>query len=180
MTAAGNVDMSIIAYNEEHGVKGIERSEVEVRGLYEKWLMTHGKQYNALGEKDRRFEIFKDNLRFVDEHNAAADKGEHSFRLGMNKFADLTNEEYRSMYLGVKPGENRPKRVGVRSDRYKVNAGESLPDSVDWREKGAVAPVKDQGGCGKFSDFSVLGFIRRWLSLFGPSLALDVILLLGP
>lgn len=109
----------------------------------------NGKQSNAIGENDRRFEVFKDNLRFIDEHNAAADKGEHSYRLGLTKFADLTNEEYRSMYLGIKAGE-RKERVRVRSERYKVNAGESLPDSVDWRKDGAVASVKDQGSCGKF------------------------------
>jgi len=152
--------MSIISYNERHGFKGIERSEAEIRHLYEQWLATHGKQYNALGEKDRRFEIFKDNLRFVDEHNAAADGGEHSFRLGMNKFADLTNEEYRSRYLGVKPGGERPKRTAVRSDRYKLKEGDSLPDSIDWRAKGAVAPVKDQGSCGSCWAFSAIASVE--------------------
>lgn len=92
-----------------------------------------------------RYEIFKDNLKYIDEHNAAADAGVHSFRLGLNRFADLTNEEYRATYLGTKPVGTRRGRVG---DRYKVGEGESLPDSIDWREKGAVAEVKDQGSCG--------------------------------
>lgn len=148
--AGDDSDMSIITYNNDHNFKGIERSEAELRLLYDQWLSKHNKQYNALGEKDRRFEIFKDNLRYIDEHNAAADRGENSFRLGLNKFADLTNEEYRSKYLGTR----RKERVRVRSERYKVNEGESLPESVDWREKGAVAPMKDQGSCGKFSPSS--------------------------
>lgn len=156
--ASGDGDMSIIAYNERHDFKGIERSEVEMRHLYEQWLARHGKQYNALGEKDRRFEIFKDNLRFIDEHNAAADRGEESFRLGLNKFADLTNEEYRKTYLG-RAGE-RKMRVGVKSDRYRVADGEDLPESVDWREKGAVAPVKDQGSCGSCWAFSTVGSVE--------------------
>ncbi|ONK78954.1 uncharacterized protein A4U43_C01F1380 [Asparagus officinalis] len=149
-------DMSIITYNNDHNFKGIERSEAELRLLYNQWLSKHNKQYNALGEKDRRFEIFKDNLRYIDEHNTAADRGEHSFRLGLNKFADLTNEEYRSKYLGTR----RKERVRVRSDRYKVNEGESLPESVDWREKGAVAPMKDQGSCGSCWAFSAVAAVE--------------------
>lgn len=109
--------------------------------------MKHGKASNALGEeKERRFEIFKDNLRFVDEHNKGTNQ---TYKLGLNKFADLSNEEYRAMYMGT-----RMRRTGgmlsstKKSDRYAYRHGDELPDSVDWREKGAVAPVKDQGQCG--------------------------------
>ncbi|GJN26086.1 hypothetical protein PR202_gb13989 [Eleusine coracana subsp. coracana] len=100
-TSAAAADMSIISYNEEHGARGIERTEAEARAMYELWLAQHGRAYNALGEYDRRFRVFWDNLKFVDEHNARAD--EHGYRLGMNDFADLTNDEFRATYLGAKP-----------------------------------------------------------------------------
>lgn len=115
--------------------------------MYESWLVTHGKAYNALGEKDRRFEVFKDNLMFVDEHNRV----NRSYRVGLNRFADLTNDEFRATYLGVKIGDRRKRLSSPKvSDRYAFRAGEDLPVSVDWREKGAVSPVKDQGQCGEF------------------------------
>lgn len=107
--------------------------------------MRHGKAYNALGERERRFEIFKDNLRFIQEHNAK----NGSYRLGLNRFADLTNEEYRSVFLGRRDGNRRGLRTSRVSDRYSFQAGDILPESVDWREKGAVVPVKDQGNCGE-------------------------------
>ncbi|XP_068654138.1 cysteine proteinase mucunain-like [Aristolochia californica] len=147
-------DMSIISYDEKHGMMEA-RSDTEVRALYESWLVRHGKAYNALGEKDRRFEIFKDNLRFIDEHNT----GKHTYKLGLNRFADLTNDEYRSRYLGTKPslrnGLSWPK-----NDRYAYKEGEELPDSIDWREKGAVAPVKDQGSCGSCWAFSTIAAVE--------------------
>ncbi|XP_019708079.1 cysteine proteinase mucunain isoform X1 [Elaeis guineensis] len=152
-------DMSIISYDEAHGVQGLERSEEEMRLLYEGWLAKHGRADNALGEKERRFEIFKDNVRFIDAHNAAADSGHRSFRLGLNRFADMTNEEYRAVYLGTRPASHR-RRARLGSDRYRYNAGEELPESVDWRDKGAVTTVKDQGSCGSCWAFSTIAAVE--------------------
>lgn len=125
--------------------------------MYEHWLVKHGKNYNAIGEKERRFEIFKDNLRFVDEQNSVPGR---TYKLGLTKFADLTNEEYRAMYLGAKM-EKKEKLRTERSQRYLHKAGDDddLPSHIDWREKGAVTEVKDQGQCGKpFSHYSFFKF----------------------
>ena len=120
--------------------------------IYESWLVKHRKNYNALGEKERRFEIFKDNLKFIDEHNADESK---PYKLGLNKFADLTNEEFRSRYFGIK---RKPAllRKTSSSARYLYKVGDELPEYVDWRDKGAVVAVKDQGQCGNFLSRSFL------------------------
>ncbi|KAJ6344743.1 hypothetical protein OIU76_006296 [Salix suchowensis] len=81
---------------------------------------------------------------FIDQHNSE----NRTYTVGLNRFADLTNEEYRSMYLGTRTGHK--KRLSKTSDRYAPRVDDSLPDSVDWRKDGAVAEVKDQGGCGNF------------------------------
>ncbi|XP_020675311.1 oryzain alpha chain [Dendrobium catenatum] len=151
--AGGNgPDMSIITYGERHGTRELERGEEDVRELYDNWMARHGRIYNELDEKERRFEIFKDNLLYIDEHNA----GVHSFRLGLNRFADLTNDEYRSLYLGFR----RSPHPQYPSDRYRLAAGDGLPDSVDWRAKGAVVPVKDQGTCGSCWAFSSIAAVE--------------------
>ncbi|CAL9073970.1 unnamed protein product [Musa acuminata var. zebrina] len=159
-TAYAAPDMSIISYDEKHGVRGLERSDEEVRRMYDAWMAAHGRAYNALGERERRFEVFKDNLRFVDAHNAAAGAGVHGFRLGLNRFADLTNEEYRAVYLGTRANRATARRVRVASDRYRYNASEELSEFVDWREQGAVAAIKDQGSCGYCWAFSTIAAVE--------------------
>lgn len=123
------------------------RSDEQVKGLYEQWLARHGKTYNGIGEKDRRFEIFKDNLNFIDQHNM----GNRTYKLGLNRFADLTHDEYKSMFLGTRiDAKRRFVKSKAASQRYVARPGDRLPVAVDWRKKGAVAPVKNQGTCGKF------------------------------
>ena len=146
------LDMSIIGYDQTHVDKSSSRTDEEVMGLYEAWLVKHGKVYNALGEKEKRFEIFKDNLMFIDRHNAE----NRSYKLGLNRFADLTNEEYRGMYLGLKKSGLRKHR----SDRYVPRVGDKLPESVDWRKEGAVSDVKDQGSCGSCWAFSTISAVE--------------------
>lgn len=97
-----------------------------------------------------------DNLRFINEHNSVENR---TYKLGLNRFADLTNEEYKSKFLGVKM-ERKNKLSSPKSDRYAFKVGENSPESVDWREKGAVAPVKDQGQCGSCWAFSTIGAVE--------------------
>ncbi|CRK97252.1 CLUMA_CG010648, isoform A [Clunio marinus] len=60
-------------------------------------------RYYEGDEELKRFEIFKDNVRKVEEHNA----GESTFKLGINKFSDMNNDEFRKKHLyrglGLKP-----------------------------------------------------------------------------
>ena len=135
----------LLASSSLGGVKAklLEQNLME-RNIFERWLVENHKNYNGLGEKDQRFQIFMDNVRFVQEHNSDPNQ---SYELGLTRFADLTNEEFRAMYLRKKM-ERRTSRAPVKAERYLHKAGDSLPDEVDWRAKGAVAPVRDQGDCG--------------------------------
>lgn len=116
-----------------------QRNEAEVRLMYEQWLVENQKNYNGLGEKESRFKVFKDNLKLIDEHNAVPDR---TYELGLNRFADLTADEFRAGYLKGKMGLTSDPVIG---ERYRYKEGDVLPDEVDWREEGAVVPVKNQG-----------------------------------
>jgi len=128
----------------------------EARFVFNGWVKHHGKHYTTHQEATRRFSIFHENLAVVLKHNEEAALGKHTYTLGMNKMADLTNEEYRSMYLQYQ----RPLRRLTSKQSVHMCSNESIPDSVDWRTKGIVTGVKDQGQCGSCWSFSTTGSIE--------------------
>ncbi|GJU13728.1 cysteine protease XCP1-like protein [Tanacetum coccineum] len=72
----------------------------KVINLFESWVSKHGKFYDILEEKLHRLEILKDNLKHIDETN----KKLSNYWLGLNEFADLSHEEFKIMFLGLKGG----------------------------------------------------------------------------
>ncbi|KAJ8764432.1 hypothetical protein K2173_006172 [Erythroxylum novogranatense] len=164
-TVGSALDMSIVNYdkyiNKNHephqpSASGW-RTDEEVLSIYQWWLAKNGKTYNRIGEKDERFEIFKNNLRFIDEHNSQ----NRTYKVGLNRFADLTNDEYRAMFLGTRTdNKRRVMKSKNPTQRYAFNAGDKLPASVDWRVKGAVGPIKDQGSCGSCWAFSTVSAVE--------------------
>jgi len=113
-----------------------------------------GKVYESATEERRRFDIFKENLAYVETENA----WNHSYELEVNKFADLSLEEFTSRYMGM----SKPDRLFGDAPflGYHEYKGEELPTSVDWRTEGAVTPVKNQGQCGSCWSFSATGALE--------------------
>eukprot|EP00249_Psilotum_nudum_P008169 c21087_g1_i1 orf=403-1842(-) len=131
-------------------------SEEKTFALYESWLDKFNKQYNSLDEKQKRFEVFIDNLKFIDEHN----KKNLDYWLGLNQFADLSQEEFKSTFLGTKIDSARRLSRKQENRSFTYENVKDIPDSIDWREKGAVTPVKDQGSCGSCWAFATVGGVE--------------------
>ncbi|GAU51427.1 hypothetical protein TSUD_309280, partial [Trifolium subterraneum] len=66
--------------------------------LFESWMSRHGKIYETIEEKLLRFEVFKDNLKHIDDRNKIVS----NYWLGLNEFADLSHQEFKNKYLGLK------------------------------------------------------------------------------
>jgi cathepsin L len=131
------------------------RSNAELDSYWEEFKASHSKQYDGQFEFVRRL-IWESNLKYIQRHNMEYDMGKHSYSLGMNKFGDLTNEEFRAMYLGMKRVVNTTHGSLFMSP---MNV-KDLPDTVDWRTQGYVTPVKDQAQCGSCWAFSTTGSVE--------------------
>jgi len=130
---------------------------VSALSLHEQWAdfkVKHGKTYQNIVEEKLRFENFQQTLKKIEEHNAKYQAGLTTFWMGVNKFSDLTEDEF--MALMTKQIASKPK---LATERH-VQANVSVPDSIDWREKNAVLAVKDQGQCGSCWAFSATGSIE--------------------
>uniref|UniRef100_A0A0D9YKN8 Uncharacterized protein n=1 Tax=Oryza glumipatula TaxID=40148 RepID=A0A0D9YKN8_9ORYZ len=143
-------ELSIVGYSEEDLA-----SHERLMELFEKFMAKYRKAYSSLEEKLRRFEVFKDNLNHIDEEN----KKITGYWLGLNEFADLTHDEFKAAYLGLTLTPAR-RNSNDQLFRYEEVEAASLPKEVDWRKKGAVTEVKNQGQCGSCWAFSTVAAVE--------------------
>ena len=125
--------------------------DLKVETAFMNFMSEHGKSYATREEYEFRLSIFAEKVKLIAEHNAQnVDESAHT--LGINFMADWTEMEYKKL-RGFKPELNRN---ATRPVSYHESVGDA-PASVDWRTKGAVTPVKNQGMCGSCWSFSATG-----------------------
>ena len=116
--------------------------EASLAERHEKWMAQYGRNYAGNAEKKRRYRIFKENAKFIDKFN---NEENHTYKLNVNEFADLTNEEFIASCTGYKIPTLRS---SPKTTTFKYKSLTKIPMSMDWREKGAVTSIKNQGSCG--------------------------------
>ncbi|KAK7342422.1 hypothetical protein VNO80_25373 [Phaseolus coccineus] len=122
---------------------------------HEKWMTQYGKVYKDASEREKRFQIFKNNVQFIESFNAAGDK---PFNLSINKFADLHNEEFKAL---MTTGQRKERSVWKETETsFRYDSVTKIPATVDWRKRGAVTSIKDQGTCGSCWAFSTVATIE--------------------
>ena len=117
------------------------------------------KRYSNLQELESRFSVFKKNFIEILAHNADYTQ---NFTLGVNQFTDLTPEEFKYQYVsGLMAKEDEDEdNLALYGCKSFSSSAIDTPVSIDWRTKGAVNPVRDQGQCGSCWAFSATGAIE--------------------
>ncbi|XP_062135083.1 cathepsin L-like [Drosophila sulfurigaster albostrigata] len=113
--------------------------------LEEEWnrfQIDYTKFYQTEDEALLRRLIFVDNKRRIDKHNRRFMAGLESYEMGVNQFTDLLPKEFQSQMLS---SLNITEAEGLIEFRYSAPRDVDPPSSIDWRAKGAVTPVMDQG-----------------------------------
>jgi hypothetical protein len=117
--------------------------EASMKDRYKQWMAQYGRVYKDDAEKAKRYLIFKENVEYIESSNNAGTK---SYKLSINEFADLTPDEFRAYHTGYKMSSLKS---SSKTTLFRYANVASVPPSMDWRLKGVVAGVKNQGYCGK-------------------------------
>jgi len=116
------------------------------------FVLEHNKYYESFTGLLQKIETFHENLEYINFHN---DFSNSSYKLGINKFTDYTIDEYKD-YVYKSDYQVGAKNICTKQTKQSG----SYPLSIDWRQKNAVTPVKDQGQCGSCWSFSTSGAVE--------------------
>ena len=124
----------------------------DLDNLWVEYQKLYKKEYKTDDESGQRRLIWEANLKFINKHNLEHSLGKHTFTVAMNKYGDMTNKEFVSLMNKFNISSASQKRNGIQY----VPSNVEIPDSVDWRAKGYVNPIRDQGQCGSCWAFTAL------------------------
>jgi len=124
------------------------------RTAFELWSNEFRVAFSSIEHREHVFGNWLNNHLFIEKTNAL----NAPFTLGHNQFSGMNETEYVAWVRGGVPKADMAEliRVVVAVDDLAAN----VPSAIDWTEKGAVTPVKDQGQCGSCWSFSTTGALE--------------------
>ncbi|KAL4461955.1 hypothetical protein ABPG74_000800 [Tetrahymena malaccensis] len=122
----------------------------DVKQQFEQYLKQFGIIIKNAEERIYRLKVFIKNVAEIVAHNKLSEK---TYTQGINQFAHMTDEEFAETYLNLQERE----KESLNIQDFQSN---EIPESVDWRTKGVVTEVKNQGGCGSCYAFSAAGALE--------------------
>jgi len=139
----------------------IQTRQDDFKVLWSAWKSVYSKSY-GLGEDTTRYQTFIQNYNHILKHNGE----NHSYKLGLNQFADLTSDEFKNKHLGGFDGPI----AQITESSYSESIPQPTAGSVDWRTKGVVTPVRDEGQCGATWAIAAVEAIESAIAIKGKGL----------
>ncbi|VAH41074.1 unnamed protein product [Triticum turgidum subsp. durum] len=130
--------------------RGINVGDMLMMDRFLRWQAAHNRSYPSMGGRLRRFQVYRGNVEYIDATNR---RGNLTYQLRENQFADLTREEFLAKFTSY-DGDYRTEddnavittAQGANANMWSSGGVDVFlnPASVDWRAKGAVVPPKAQ------------------------------------
>ena len=140
------------AFSSSHLPKRSADNVTTERVLFDRWRASHNKTYTGKAEEAKRFHFFRHHLSLRNAFSFSSSSSSSSPLAMPNSLADLSPKEFaarKQCHGGTGSLHAQAKLSPLLSQGPELST-EQLPDSVDWRSKGAVTSIKDQGQCKAF------------------------------
>ncbi|KAJ6636040.1 Cathepsin O [Pseudolycoriella hygida] len=150
--------------------------DVEIKFL--DYILQFNKSYrHNVDEYRRRLALFQTSLEMIESMNKLR-KDENSASFGFTEYSDMSHDEFLTIKLApnsrssYKTLDSRRMNLSAFNIiRYTRNARDvcaemnSLPQKVDWRERGVVTSVRNQGLCGACWAYGVIETVESMVAL---------------
>jgi C1A family cysteine protease len=146
-----------------YNINKMQLTALVCAALFQNFVAQYHKVYHDAAEYNYRQHIFCDNAEYIQTSNAAND---NSYTLDVNQFADLTDNEFESLYTSKTHMDTMSFDIADDTVNHDVYSSTDIPISFDWRDSGHVTPVKNQAACGSCWAFSAVAGVEAHTSIY--------------